>query len=62
MHKSDVIAHFGGKSKTAKALGIAPSSITQWGEIIPESRAYQIEHITGGALSADHYRNKLKTA
>ncbi|GHX89558.1 Cro/CI family transcriptional regulator [Vibrio cholerae] len=62
MRKSDVINYFGSKVKTAKALGISPASITQWGEIIPESRAYQIEHITNGALNADHYRKKLKTA
>ncbi|MFV0575969.1 MAG: Cro/CI family transcriptional regulator [Vibrio sp.] len=62
MRKSDVISYFGGKLKTAKALGISPASVTQWGEFVPESRAYQIEHITGKALTADHYRNKLKTA
>lgn len=62
MRKSDVIKFFGSKVNTAKALDISPASITQWGEIIPESRAYQIEHITKGALNADHYRKKLKTA
>lgn len=62
MRKSEVISHFGSKVKTARALNISPASITQWGDIVPESRAYQIEHITGGALSADHYRKKLKTA
>lgn len=50
MKKSDVIAHFGGVIKTAEALGIKKSSVSQWGEEIPEGRAYQIQVMTGGKL------------
>lgn len=50
MKKSEVIAHFGGVVKTAKALGISKSSVSLWGDEIPEGRAYQIELMTGGKL------------
>ncbi|HBC3828641.1 TPA: Cro/CI family transcriptional regulator [Vibrio parahaemolyticus] len=60
MYKDDAIAFFGSKTKTALALGISPSSITQWGKFVPKSRAYEIECITNGALSADYYRDKLE--
>ncbi|WNO60863.1 Cro/CI family transcriptional regulator [Rheinheimera sp. MMS21-TC3] len=52
MKKADVISHFGGVIKTAKALGITSQSISQWPDQIPELRAYQIQHLTGGALKA----------
>ena len=50
MKKSDVIAHFGGVVKTAKALGMNKSSVSLWGEEIPKGRAYQIELMTEGKL------------
>ncbi len=43
MKKSDVISYFGGSCNTAKALGIKHPSVSGWGEIIPQGRAYQIE-------------------
>lgn len=52
MKTSQAIQHFNGKSKLAKALGISPSSVSQWSEDVPELRAYQIEHLTGGELKA----------
>lgn len=47
-----VVDYFGSKKKVAKALGITPSAVTMWGEVIPELRQYQLEHLTGGALKA----------
>ena len=44
------VEHFKGKSKLANALGINPASVSQWGEDVPELRAYQIERLTDGAL------------
>lgn len=52
MLKKTAIAHFGGVSKTARALGITPEAVTRWGEEIPQGRAYQIESLTGGLLKA----------
>ncbi|GAB5992564.1 Cro/CI family transcriptional regulator [Aeromonas enteropelogenes] len=53
MKKTDVLNHFGGVSKTAKALGINMATVSCWGEVIPKGRAYQIEVMTGGQLKAD---------
>ncbi|MDT3273992.1 Cro/CI family transcriptional regulator [Shewanella sp. SP2S2-4] len=47
------VEHFKGKSKLAKALGINPASVSQWGEDVPELRAYQIERLTDGALKVN---------
>ncbi|OZG42989.1 Cro/Cl family transcriptional regulator [Aeromonas sp. A35_P] len=53
MKKTDVLNHFGGVSKTAKALGINMATVSCWGETIPKGRAYQIEVLTGGKLKAE---------
>ncbi|RWT33900.1 Cro/CI family transcriptional regulator [Aeromonas caviae] len=53
MKTDDVIAHFGGITPLATALGVKTQAISQWGENIPKLRAYQIEVVTGGALKAD---------
>ena len=50
MRKSEVINYFGGVCKTALALGIKHPSVSEWPEIIPEVRAYQVEKITNGRL------------
>ncbi|ACK45286.1 conserved hypothetical protein [Shewanella baltica OS223] len=47
------VEHFKGKSKLANALGINPASVSQWGEDVPELRAYQIERLTDGALKVN---------
>lgn len=54
MKKQDALNHFGGVVELAKALGCKPQAISQWGETIPQGRAYQIEVLTGGKLKADH--------
>lgn len=51
MQKADVVKFFGSLQKVAEVLGIAPASVCQWGETIPLRRAYEIEHITNGALA-----------
>lgn len=53
MKKKDVIEHFGGVGKTAIALGVLQSAVSQWGENVPQRRAFEIERITNGALKAD---------
>lgn len=50
MQTKDVIAHFGDQVKVAAALGITPSAISQWGEVPPMVRQYQIQVITKGKL------------
>lgn len=53
MKKEIVIEYFGGVEKTALALGISKGAVSQWGTDIPLLRAYEIERITGGTLSAE---------
>lgn len=52
MKKNEAIKHYGGVVQLAAALGIKPQSVSQWGETIPQGRAYQIELMTGGKLKA----------
>lgn len=53
MKKQDALNHFGGVVELAKALGCKPQAVSQWGETIPQGRAYQIEVLTGGKLKAE---------
>lgn len=52
MKTKDAAEFFGGKKKLAEALGISPSAVTMWGEVIPSSRQYQIQVLTKGKLKA----------
>lgn len=54
MDVKQVFGHFGGVTKTARALGLAQSSVSEWNVTgIPECRQYQIELATGGKFRAD---------
>lgn len=53
MKTTDAVKHFNSKSKLARALGINPASVSQWGDDVPDLRAYQIERLTHGALKAN---------
>lgn len=53
MKKQSVLSHFGGVSGTAKALGISPASVSQWPDLIPKGRAYELEKLTEGELKVD---------
>lgn len=52
MKTEAVIEHFGTKAAVARALGVSMAAVSQWGEMVPVGRAYQIEVITGGKLKA----------
>lgn len=53
MKKQDAIKHFGGSGKLASALGILPCAVSQWGETVPQLRAFELERITEGALKVN---------
>jgi len=53
MKKTDAINYFGSAAELAKRLNISEAAISQWGETIPQGRAYQIEVLTAGKLKAD---------
>ncbi|HCD6482479.1 TPA: transcriptional regulator, partial [Klebsiella pneumoniae] len=42
MFKQDAINYFGSKSKLAKAAGVAPASVSVWGELVPEKNAMRL--------------------
>lgn len=53
MYKNEVVAYFGTAIALAKALGISAASVSEWGDLIPEGRAYQLQVMTAGALRVD---------
>lgn len=52
MKTLDAANFFGSKTKLAAALGIQPSAVSMWGEVVPVSRQYQIQILSGGVLTA----------
>ena len=50
MKTADAVAHFGTKAAIARALGITPQALTQWGEHPPELAQFKLELLTNGAL------------
>lgn len=53
MKKADAINYFGSAAELARKLNISEAAVSQWGNTIPQGRAYQIEVVTGGELKAD---------
>lgn len=53
MLKSEAVKHFGTALALARALGISSASVSEWGEYVPEGRAYQLQVMTAGALRVD---------
>lgn len=53
MFKQDAINYFGSKSKLAKAVGVAPASVSVWGELVPEKNAMRLQLASEGVLQYD---------
>lgn len=53
MKKAMVANHFPSNRAIARAIGISPQAVGQWGEIIPERAALKLERITNGDLKYD---------
>jgi DNA-binding transcriptional regulator YdaS (Cro superfamily) len=51
--KADVFAFFGGANATARAFGVSSGAVAQWGDLIPEIRARQLEEVTDGKLKPE---------
>lgn len=45
MTKDEAIKAFGSTRKLAEAIGVTEQAVHQWGEMVPELRAYQIKAI-----------------
>lgn len=50
MTKTEVLAYYKTVKAVAAALGISESAVSQWPEIIPRLRAYEIQELTRGDL------------
>ncbi|MBE0418526.1 MULTISPECIES: Cro/CI family transcriptional regulator [Pseudoalteromonas] len=54
MLRKDVIAHFGSATEVVKQLtNLSHGAVSQWEEVIPMGRAYEIQSITNGAMKVD---------
>lgn len=55
MTLDQAVEHFGSRAALARAVGVSPQAVQQWGETgrIPRGRQFQIEVITRGELKAD---------
>jgi len=45
MKTQEAIERYGSKSAIARKLDITPEAVMQWGEKVPELRAYQLREI-----------------
>lgn len=50
----DLLSHFGGGAKLAKALGVTEATVSRWkhGQQLPVDQAKRIEDITDGKFTA----------
>lgn len=53
MRTDDVVKFFGSKAAVARAIGVTKGAVTNWGEIVPESSIWRVEHASKGKLRAD---------
>ncbi len=51
----DAINHYGSAKKLADALGVTESAVSQYGEYIPDSRAWQLQNMTNDSLPMANY-------
>ena len=52
MKTEEAIRHYGSRRELAGALGITTQAVHDWGDEVPELRAYQLQVLTDGALHA----------
>lgn len=45
MKTQEAIDRYGSKTAVARKLGITPEAVMQWGEDVPELRAYQLREM-----------------
>ncbi len=50
MRKADAVKFYGTAYKLAAALGVSRQAVYTWGDLVPISRAYDIERLSQGAL------------
>lgn len=53
MLKLDAIKFYGTKAGVARAAGVDPSAVSQWGDLVPEKNAYRLQMDSAGELVYD---------
>lgn len=53
MFKTEALQFFGGTTRLAEAAGVRPSSVSLWGELVPEKRAMRLQLASNGVLLYD---------
>jgi DNA-binding transcriptional regulator YdaS (Cro superfamily) len=53
MRTADAIQHYGTRAEVARVLGLTPSAVSQWGEVVPELSAWRLWLASGGRLALD---------
>lgn len=53
MLKNEALEYFKSKTKLAAAAGVKPSSVSVWGELVPEKRAMRLQIASDGVLRYD---------
>lgn len=53
MLKSDVIKFYVTRVRVARAAGVDPSAVSQWGELVPEKNAARLQLDSAGVLQYD---------
>ena len=60
MYTDDAVQHFGGRRQLAEALGISRQAVEQWGKIVAQGMAYQLQVITENKLVVDPSKYKKR--
>lgn len=60
MFTDDAVRHFGGRRQVAEALGITRQAVEQWGKIVAQGMAYQLQVITKDKLVVDPSKYKRR--
>ncbi len=50
MRKVDAVKFYGTAYKLAASIGVSRQAVASWGELVPISRAYDIERLSQGAV------------
>lgn len=53
MLTKDAVLFFKGKSKLAAVLKVSPAAVSQWGDVVPQLRQFQLQCLSGGQLKVD---------
>ncbi len=53
MLTADALAYFGSKKAIADAIGVSPSAVSQWEELVPPLSAAKLEKASDGRLKFD---------